>query len=208
MLLTLPQSAGFLAAATVITLAPGPDNMMVLALGAARGSRSGMIFGLGCAAGCLWHSLLAAFGLGAVLLASPQAFFLLRLCGGAYLIWLGLGAWRQGEAAGPVPTLAEDSSWRMFRQGLLANAINPKVVLFFLSFLPQFVLLDQEPISRQIMGLGLLFSVQAAFWFSLLASCSGYLGQWLSKEPGRARWLGRMTALLFFLLGFRIIFWG
>ena len=106
MLLDPGQGAGFLLAAVAITLAPGPDNLMVLSLGLARGRRAGMAFGIGCGLGCLSHTLVAALGLAAVIAASPTAFLVLRLCGGAYLLWLGLNALR---GAGPFVRVA--ASW-------------------------------------------------------------------------------------------------
>jgi threonine/homoserine/homoserine lactone efflux protein len=93
-LLGLEQTLGFMAAAVLITLSPGPDNLMVLSLGMARGRRQGMVFGLGCALGCLSHTLLAALGVSALLAASPAAFSALKLAGGLYLIWLGWQAWQ------------------------------------------------------------------------------------------------------------------
>src|SRR3954471_3942206 len=93
-LLTLPQLVSFLAAAILITLAPGPDNLMVLSLGIARGRKAGVAFGLGCALGCLNHTLLAALGVSALIAASPVAFTALKIAGGLYLIWLGIQAVR------------------------------------------------------------------------------------------------------------------
>ena len=139
--LLAPQLAlSFLAAAVLLTLAPGPDNLLVLALGMARGSRAGVAFGLGCALGCLNHTLLAALGVSALIAASPFWFNLLHWLGGAYLLWLGWQALRSSGVALMRPLAdAEARPWQLFRRGLLANALNPKVVLFFLAFLPQFV---------------------------------------------------------------------
>src|SRR5512147_918383 len=97
-LLTLPQFGGFLVAAILVTLAPGPDNLMVLSLGMARGRKSGVAFGLGCALGCLNHTLLAALGVSALIAASPPAFTALKIAGGLYLVWLGIQAIRTARA--------------------------------------------------------------------------------------------------------------
>src|SRR5512144_3407502 len=97
-LLTLPQAATFLVAAVLVTLAPGPDNLLVLSLGIARGRKSGVAFGLGCALGCLNHTLLAALGVSALIAASPLAFTALRIAGGLYLVWLGIQAIRNAHA--------------------------------------------------------------------------------------------------------------
>lgn len=97
MLISLPQLSAFLVVAVVVTLAPGPDNLMVLSLGVARGRRAGVLFGLGCALGCLNHTLLAALGVSALIAASPAAFTALKIAGGAYLIWLGIQAIRNAR---------------------------------------------------------------------------------------------------------------
>ena len=96
-LLTATQFASFLGAAMLITLAPGPDNLMVLSLGMARGRRAGMVFGIGCALGCINHTVLAALGVSALIAASPAAFTALKLAGGLYLVWLGAQAIRSAH---------------------------------------------------------------------------------------------------------------
>ena len=97
-MLTADQFLPFLAAAVILTVTPGPDNLMVLSMGASRGRRLGIAFGLGCAAGCLSHTLLAVLGVSAALAASPAAFTALRWVGGAYLVWLGIRQWRAPAA--------------------------------------------------------------------------------------------------------------
>ena len=146
-MLTATQLLAFLLAAVLVTITPGPDNLMVLGLGMSRGRRQGIAFGLGCALGCLSHTALAVLGVSALIAASPVAFTALKWIGGAYLMWLGLqalrsgGATNVGEAAGTDGETSgtRDSLRGFFLKGVFANAINPKVVLFFLSFLPQFV---------------------------------------------------------------------
>ncbi len=105
-MLTLEQMIGFLVAAIVITASPGPDNLMVLGVGISKGRRQGIAFGLGCALGCLSHTVLAAVGVSALIASSPVAFTVLKVCGGLYLVWLGINALRSrgGVQAGPVKT--------------------------------------------------------------------------------------------------------
>ena len=98
-MLTFEQFFGFLLAATLITASPGPDNLMVLGMGISKGRRHGMAFGLGCALGCLSHTVLAAIGVSALIAASPVAFTALKVCGGLYLIWLGIKALRSRGGA-------------------------------------------------------------------------------------------------------------
>lgn len=207
---TLEQILPFLLTAVLLTATPGPDNLMVLGVGASKGRRLGMAFGLGCAAGCLSHTLLAALGVSAVLAASPVAFTALRWAGGAYLIWLGIGALRSrggvgvparagGEAADPA-----DTAMRKFAKGMLANAINPKVVLFFLSFLPQFVVPTRGNVPLQMAVLGVVFSLQAAVLFGALGWFAGGIGQWLQRRPRAGLWLDRLSGVVFVGLGLRM----
>lgn len=205
-MLTPEQFFAFLAAAILITASPGPDNLMVLGFGVSRGRRQGMAFGLGCALGCLSHTLLAAVGISGLIAASPTAFAALKVAGGLYLLWLGVQALRSrggakvGAVAGPqVPLRA------LFAKGLFANAINPKVVLFFLSFLPQFVIADNGHVALQTVQLGLTFTLQAAVLFGALGYFSGSIGQWLQRRPAAPLWLDRIAGMIFIGLGLKLI---
>jgi len=205
-LLSLPQSAGFLLAALLVTLAPGPDNLLVLSLGMARGRRQGIAFGLGCAAGCLNHTLLAALGISALIAASPAAFAGLKAAGGLYLVWLGYQAIRNARPSGATaPAGTPESSGRLFRKGLIANAINPKVVLFFLAFLPQFVDHARADAGWQIAQLGLLFTLQAALVFAGIGWFAGRIGERLARNPHLGLWLDRVAGGVFVLLGARLL---
>ena len=200
------QLWGFLLTAVLLTATPGPDNLMVLSMGISGGRRSGIAFGLGCAVGCLSHTVLAVVGVGAVLAASPTAFMLLKWAGGAYLLWLGVQALRHAGTGGlPSQSATPQSVRSLFLKGLVANAINPKVVVFFLSFLPQFVVEAQGQVAWQLALLGLLFSLQAAVLFGLLGYFSGAIGIWLKRTPTAGRWLDRVAGVIFVALGLRMI---
>ncbi|OFA08541.1 LysE family translocator [Duganella phyllosphaerae] len=206
MLISPEQFIGFLSAALLITISPGPDNLMVLSVGVSRGRRQGMVFGIGCALGCLSHTVLAALGVSALIAASPTAFGALKIIGGAYLVWLGIGALRsRGGARVAHTSLPDESLGRLFAKGLLANAINPKVVLFFLSFLPQFVVAERGDVSWQTAQLGLLFTAQAAVLFSLLGYFSGAVGAWINRHPGAGTWMDRVAGAVFVGLGLKLI---
>ncbi|NRT54975.1 LysE family translocator [Sphaerotilus uruguayifluvii] len=206
-MLTLPQLLAFTLAAILITASPGPDNLMVLGMGMSRGRRQGIAFGLGCALGCLSHTVLAVLGVSALVAASPVAFTALKLVGGAYLVWLGVNALRHAGASAPVQgaSAPAESPRTLFLKGLLANAINPKVVLFFLSFLPQFVVPGQGSVQLQLGLLGGVFTLQAALLFSLLAWFAGTIGGWLNRRPRAGVWLDRIAGTVFVALGLRII---
>lgn len=205
-MLTPEQFIGFLAAAVLITMSPGPDNLMVLGVGMSRGRKQGMAFGLGCALGCLSHTILAVIGVSAIIAASPIAFTVLKMCGGLYLIWLGVQALHsKGEAKAAAVNMAEESSRKLFMKGVFANAINPKVVLFFLSFLPQFVIAEHGNMNWQTAALGVTFTAQAAVLFGLLGFFSGSVGQWLNGHSRASLWLDRAAGTIFVALGLRLI---
>lgn len=204
-MMPLDQILPFLAAAILITLSPGPDNLMVLTLGISRGRLAGMVFGLGCALGCLSHTLLAAIGISALIAASPLAFGLLKFAGGAYLIWLG---WQAIRSTGSSVGNRADKPERLltlFSRGLIANAINPKVVLFFLAFLPQFIPAGSSNIAGQTVLLGSLFTLQAAILFGLLGFFAGHAGAWLQGDAKRAIYLDRIAGTVFIALGARLV---
>ncbi|MDR1709859.1 MAG: LysE family translocator, partial [Candidatus Accumulibacter sp.] len=206
MLLSLNQFLGFLVAAVVVTVAPGPDNLMVLGFGMARGRAAGIAFGLGCGAGCLSHTALAALGVSALIAASPGAFLALKVGGGLYLVWLGVRALRsRGAAQAAAVGGADEPLSRLFARGLLANAINPKVALFFLSFLPQFIDNGRGQVGWQTAQLGLVFTAQAALLFGLLGHFSGAVGQWLQRRANAGAWLDRLAGTIFVALGLRLI---
>jgi len=210
-MLTPEQFLGFLLAALVITATPGPDNLMVLGLGISKGRRHGVAFGLGCALGCLSHTALAVAGVSALVAASPLAFTALKIVGGLYLVWLGVqalrntGSVRVGEPGAADP--GAGSASRLFLRGVFANAINPKVVLFFLSFLPQFVNPAQGPVGWQMAVLGLTFTAQAALLFGMLGYFAGTIGQWLNRTPRAGLWLDRIAGGIFVALGVRLMVW-
>lgn len=206
MLISPEQFFGFLAAAVLITASPGPDNLMVLGVGMSRGRARGMAFGLGCALGCLTHTVLATLGVSALIAASPAAFTALKVFGGLYLIWLGWGALRsKGGAHVAANGMPEESLAKLFGKGLFANSINPKVVLFFLSFLPQFVVAERGGVSWQTAQLGLIFTLQACVLFGLLGYFSGAIGKWINRSPRAGLWLDRIAGTIFVGLGVRLI---
>ncbi|WP_374404614.1 LysE family translocator [Niveibacterium sp.] len=193
----------FIGAALLLAVAPGPDNLGVLALGVSRGRSEALGFALGCAVGCFNHTLLAVLGVSALIAASPLAFRALQLAGAAYLVWIGVQALRSrgAQLANLDTPSAEAGFLPYFRRGLIANAINPKVALFFLSFLPQFIRADGWPAPLQLAVLGALFAVVAAIVFGGIALAAAPLGGWLRRRERLTRWLDRATGGLFVGLG-------
>lgn len=205
MLLAPEQFFAFLSAAILITLSPGPDNLMVLSIGASRGRLRGMAFGLGCALGCLSHTLLATLGVSALIAASPIAFTALKIIGGLYLIYLGWLALKSSGGAAIASSSSPESAGKLFWRGVFANSINPKVVMFFLAFLPQFIDGTRHDAGWQILQLGVVFTLQAMLLFGMLGFFAGYIGRFLSRHASAGLWLDRIAGSVFIALGLRLI---
>lgn len=194
---SLDTLLAFLGISILITLAPGPDNLMVIGRSLARGQRAGLAFGLGCAAGCVTHIAWASLGVAALVRASNGLFLAIKLAGAAWLLWLGIQALRSGGSLTPAAGGAPRSGRQDFRQGFVANALNPKVGLFFLAFLPQFADPARGPVSLQMLVLGLVFAAQTILIFGAMALAAGRLGRLLARRPGMGPWLDRLCGLLF-----------
>ncbi len=201
----------FLAVSVLVTLAPGPDNLMVLGQSLSRGRLAGFGLALGCALGCFTHTLWATLGVSAVLVASPNAFLALKLAGAGYLLWLGIQALRSsGLSAGQHTTAGTPPlPWhRYLARGFIANAINPKVALFFLAFLPQFVHPAQGTAGMQMVALGTLFALQTVCVFGAIALAAGSLGQILQRRPASGLWLDRLAGAIFIGLAANLVLGG
>jgi len=200
----MPNLPLFLAASVAITAAPGPDNLQVLARGISQGRAAGLVAALGFAAGLTFHTTLAAFGIAALLRSAPLAFEIVKIAGGLYLIWIGVKALTSRGLASaheraPVPLLT------VFRQSVVGNMMNPKVTLFFVVFLPQFV--DPGGMQRvavQMIELGLVFMLQTLAIFSAFGLFAGALGAWLKRRPRVGAWLDRLAGATFIALGLRV----
>jgi threonine/homoserine/homoserine lactone efflux protein len=195
----------FIAAALALNLAPGPDMTYVAARSLAQGRRAGVISALGIAVGCLFHIGAAAFGIAVLLRAIPQAYNVVRLAGAGYLIYLGVLMLRRAgdyESAVPVPPA---SDLAIFKQGVVTNVLNPKVALFFLAFLPQFIAANGWPVALQTLALGAYFNVQGTIVNIAVAWLAGSAGR--AFRSGRARtWLQRLSGGVLVGLGARLAF--
>jgi len=145
----------FFAAALLIAITPGPGLFYVTARTLAGGRREGIASSCGTAIGGLVHVLAGAFGVSALVMASAEAFTLLKLFGAAYLVWLGFKTLREAKAEA-LTDVSASGPWRAFRDGVLVEALNPKTAAFFLAFIPQFVRLDQGGVALQFVTLGLV----------------------------------------------------
>lgn len=197
----------FVSAGLLLNLTPGADMLFVAGTAGARGWRAGVLAALGVGAGCVVHIALAALGLSALLVASELAFTAVKLAGAAYLVWMGLGLLRATARPSDVPAAAP-SGRSVFWQGALTNALNPKVALFFLAFLPQFV--DGEGASRAFafVVLGVLFTVSGTVVNAVVALMAGRLSRGLAGQGRIGAWLQRAAGALFVGLGLRLALSG
>jgi threonine/homoserine/homoserine lactone efflux protein len=192
----------FIPAGLALNLTPGADMMFCLGQGLKGGRRAAMAANFGIAAGGMVHVTLAALGLGALLAAHPAAFELIRWLGVGYLLWLARSVLRSplpvaGVDVVPLPAL------RVFGQALMVNLLNPKVILFILAFLPQFVN-PARPILPQFLTLGVVFALGGLMVNGAVGLFAGSIGQRLARSAGFARWLGRISAGIFGMLALRL----
>jgi threonine/homoserine/homoserine lactone efflux protein len=195
----------FLAASVVMWLTPGPDTMYILGRSIAQGRRAGVMSALGVGSGLLLHTLFAALGLSAILAASASAFAAVKLAGAAYLIYLGLQA--LGRKVGPLAAsdVGPAGAWRVYRQGLLSNTLNPKVAVFFLAFLPQFV----DPAARAgalpFLLLGAVFVAGGTAWSLGQAACAASATRAFRRNPAMLVWLERLSGCVYIGLGLNLL---
>ena len=208
LLLPPPVLWAFFGVCVLLALTPGPDNIFVLLQSAQRGWRAGLCVVVGLCLGIVGHTGAVALGLAALLAASSTAFTALKLCGAAYLLYLAWGALRAPssvqDAGANAPAVAPISAWRMVGRGLVMNLSNPKVLIFFLAFLPQFADPTRGALAPQILGLGLVFMLATLLVFGALALFSGVFGALLLRSA-RAQWLlNRGAGVVFIGLALRL----
>ncbi|MFC4075834.1 LysE family translocator [Salinithrix halophila] len=198
----------FLAVSVLLTIIPGPDNLFVIAQSIGHGRKAGVVTALSLCSGVLVHTMAAALGISAILVRSSFAFQLVKYAGAAYLLYLAWQAWKERDAVLSAENQPLESAGSLIRKGILMNVLNPKVSLFFLAFLPQFVSPGTDGAALQMVGLGVLFMVQAAVIFTLFALFAGSLGEWLKKRPQTGRLIHLGKAVLFAFIGIRLAFSG
>ncbi|QBQ96174.1 LysE family translocator [Paraburkholderia pallida] len=203
----------FLVAVFLLNVTPGPDTAYIVGRSVAQGRSAGLVSALGISAGCCVHALACAFGLTALLAASATAFTVIKLVGACYLVYLGVRLifakqQAQASAAETAESAARASAPRPLRQlflsGFWTNVLNPKVVLFFVSFFPQFVSVTSPHKVFAFLALGVVFVVMSTIWNSFVAWIAGSVTQRFSGKPGIKKWLDRTVGSAFVGLGVRL----
>lgn len=201
----------FTIAAAVLAVAPGPDNLFVLLQSAMYGAKAGIFVTLGLCVGVFIQTLLAAFGVAAVVAASPTLLMIIQFAGAAYLLYLAWGAWRAPVGsddkadASKYPRL---TNFQLWRRGILMNITNPKVLIFFLAFFPQFIVkgATETQVMIQMLIMGMTFLVYTLVVFSAIAWCAGTLADRL-RSPKVQTILNKVSAVIFTILAISTLLW-
>ena len=200
----MPDIGLFLIASALLALAPGPDIVYVLTRAIAQGRPAGFAAALGFATGVIFHTALAVLGVAALIRSSEFAFTLVRYAGAAYLIYLGVRTLTSRSAIHLGQDGAEIALWTVYKQSVIGNMLNPKVTLFFLSFLPQFINMKAGHLEWQMVLLGVLFMLQTVVIFGAIAFFSGTIGDRLRTKPAIADRLNIFAGVIFIVLGIRV----
>ena len=177
-----PSLLGFVAAALVVLLIPGPGVLYIVARSLSQGHRAGLVSVLGLSAGALVHVAAATAGLSAILLASATAFGIVKALGAGYLVYLGIRTLLTRQPTASVAAPTPRSLHRLFTDGVVVSVLNPKIAVFFLAFLPQFVEPSRGPVPQQILLLGLFYVALALFTDSAYALLAGSIRRWFGGQ--------------------------
>ena len=197
----------FMVSGLLLNIMPGPDSLLVMLRSGSQGWRAGSAAALGIGTGTMIHVLAAALGLSALLSASAELFTVIKLAGALYLVYLGVSLFRQPAAnstAGAAVTLPALSYGRIYRQGVLTNVLNPKVALFFLAFVPQFIAPDAPDKALAFILLGCIFNLNGMIWCHLLVFSTAYARNKVKLPARIGRWLNRGIGTLFVGLGIKL----
>ena len=195
----------FVTTGVLLNLTPGQDTLYILGRSIAQGRRIGVASALGISAGGIVHTLAAALGLSAVLATSASAFLALKVVGAVYLVYLGVRMLTsRAEAVGSANIAGLVDMWTAFRQGMLTNVLNPKVALFFLALMPQFIEPDSPTKVGAFLVLGLTFLTTGTVWCLVLALGASRLRSFFASRPRAFQSLSQVSGALFIFLGLRL----
>lgn len=196
----------FVISGLLLNIMPGPDSLLVMTRSATQGWRAGCAAAMGIGAGVFVHVFAAALGLSAVLATSAAAFTAVKLVGAAYILYMAFGllkSRKRDEAA--VPAAVPPLPYRkIFAQGFLTNVLNPKVAIFFLAFVPQFISADAPSKGLAFIVLGCIFNINGTLWTNALALFTARASARVKLDPAVSLWLNRTTGALFVWLGIKL----
>ncbi len=195
----------FMGAAIALALVPGPDNIFVLTQSALHGRKAGLTVTLGLASGLIFHTTAVALGVAVIFQTSLVAFAVLKYIGAAYLTYLAFKAFTAAKSNLDGGASVREKGTKQYTRGLIMNLANPKVTIFFLAFLPQFVDPANGPLVAQFYQLGALMMVATLLVFGAVALAAGWLGDWLKNSPTAQIWLNRIAGVVFLGLAFKLV---
>ena len=204
-MLPIETTTAFFIASTLLALAPGPDNIFVLTQSALHGKLSGIIVMLGLCTGILFHTAAVAFGVAVIFQASAVAFTVLKVIGACYLLYLAWQVFRATPEKISMQDIPKKSPGVLYRRGIIMNITNPKVSIFFLAFLPQFVDPQRGPVSLQMVALGAIFIVSTILIFGAVALIGGTLGEWLNRSARAQRAINWVAGTVFVGLALKLV---
>lgn len=183
----------FVLATAALAFSPGPDNIFVIIQSAAYGRKSGMAVVAGLMSGCLIHTSLVAFGVSAFIKANEELYWILKVFGAAYMLFLAFKVYKSKSTTITVSTeLNQKDFVELFKQGFIMNVLNPKVSIFFLAFFPAFIFSDSISLFKQFYGLGLLFITTSFIVFSTFVMLSGFFSKIFLNSPKKIKLLKRL----------------
>lgn len=194
----------FIVSGLLLNLTPGQDTLYIVGRSIAQGRRAGVLSALGITSGCVVHTLAAAFGLSAILATSDRAFMAVRFAGAGYLAYLGIRLLTDRSALGGLAELPRERSWTIYRSGVLTNVLNPKVALFFMAFLPQFVDPSTDSKVLAFLFLGAVFMFNGTLWCLVLAWSASAMSRRFRANPSSGTLLKRASGALFVGLGVKL----
>ena len=195
----------FAFASLVLNITPGNDMLYVATRSASQGVKAGIVSSLGIAGGCIVHLLAAVIGLSAIIANSAVAFNIIKYLGAAYLVYLGIKSFLSKQNKFNLNDKIEKKPFsKLFWQGVFTNVLNPKVALFFLAFLPQFIHPEKGNAALQILLLGLWFNFSGTIVNIIVAMLFGKLGNWLADKQAFIKWQNKITGLLLVGLGIKV----
>lgn len=194
----------FVAASWALILAPGPDMIYVISRGMAHGRQAGIVSAVGVICGILVHTTAAALGITLIFQTSASAFLIVKYLGATYLIYLGVKAWQEKSAFNLQAPSTGASSRALLWQGVLSNVLNPKIAIFFLAFLPQFVDSRSGQVALQMTTLGLTFAGFGLCFLAVVGYSAGAIGGWLKRRPYYVHFLQRAAGSVLIGLGVRL----
>ncbi len=195
----------FVVSGILLNLVPGPDSLYIAARSASQGFKAGSVAALGIGSGTFVHIGAAAFGLSALVSSSAAAFSVLKIIGCVYLVYMGLSMAFAQQDHSSEPRMKASSYGKVFRQGFLTNSLNPKVALFFLAFVPQFIDPAEPNKALAFVVLGLVFNVNAVLWGHILAWLSASVAARVQTSGRVKQWLNRALGGLFTAFGIRLV---